>query len=60
MVKELIEKTKTKTGLRVKANFIDKVYETGRRYSENFKETMSIVFDELLPNWNYRAVPSNT
>lgn len=60
MVKELIEKTKTKTGLRVKANIIDKIYETGRRYSENFKETMSIVFDELLPDWNYRAVPSNT
>lgn len=59
MVKELIEKTKTKTGLRVKANIIDKVYETGRKYSEDFKETMSIVFDEVLPDWNYRAIPSN-
>jgi len=60
MVKELIEKTKTKTGLKVKANIIDKVYETGRSYSEDFKETMSIVFDEVLPSWNYTAVPSAT
>ncbi|MEN8128917.1 MAG: hypothetical protein ABFS45_01710 [Pseudomonadota bacterium] len=57
IVKELIGITKTKTGLRVKANIIDKVYETGRKYSEGFKETMRIVFDDVLPQWNYTAVP---
>ncbi len=59
LVKELIGKTKTKTSLRVKANIIDKVYETGRTYSEGFKETMRIVFDDVLPQWNYTAVPSS-
>jgi hypothetical protein len=59
LVKELIEKTTTKTGLRVKANIIDKVYETGRKCAEDFKETMRIIFDDFLPSWNYRAVPSN-
>ena len=23
----------------------------------DFKETMRIVFDKVLPKWNYRAVP---
>jgi hypothetical protein len=35
------------------------VYETGRKYSEGFKETMRIVFDDVLPQWNYTAVPSS-
>jgi hypothetical protein len=32
--------------------------QTGRKYAESFKENMKIVFDEILPKWNYRAVPS--
>ncbi|MCP4911590.1 MAG: ISAzo13 family transposase [Oligoflexia bacterium] len=56
-VKELIETTKTKTGLTVKCNIIKKVYETGRKYAKNYKETMKIVFDEKLGQLNYRAIP---
>jgi hypothetical protein len=26
--------------------------------AEGFKETMKILFDDILPKWNYRAVPS--
>ncbi len=33
-------------------------YETGRKYAADFKETMRIVFDDVLPQWNYRAIPS--
>lgn len=57
LVKKLIERTKTKTGLTVKCNIIKKVYETGRKYAENYKETMRIVFDEKLGQLNYRAIP---
>ena len=57
LVKQLIESTKTKAGLTVKANIIKKTYETGRKYADNYKETMRIVFDEKLGKWNYRAVP---
>ena len=32
--------------------------QTGLAYAEGFKETMKIVFDKVLPKWNYRAVPS--
>ena len=58
LVKELIEMTTTKTGLKVKANIIKKKYETGRKVVDDFKETMRIIFDEKLGKWNYRAVPS--
>jgi hypothetical protein len=57
LVKELIEQTTTKGGLKVTANIIKKVYETGRKYSADFKETMRIIFDKFLGQWNYRAIP---
>jgi Rhodopirellula transposase DDE domain len=60
LVKELMEKTSTSTGLRVTVDIIEKVYQTGRKYAEGFKEDMKIVFDEILPKWNYRAVPSQS
>lgn len=59
-VKELMEKAGTSTGLRVTVDILDKVYETGRKYAEGFKENMQIVFDETLPKWNYRAVPGGS
>nr|MBL0701087.1 ISAzo13 family transposase [Desulfobacterales bacterium] len=43
--------------LKVKARIIKKVYQTGRKYSDNFKETMRIIFDDYLGQWNYRAIP---
>ncbi len=57
-VKELIEKTTTRTGLKVNARIVEKVYEIGRKYAADFKENMKIVFDEFLGKWNYRVVPS--
>jgi hypothetical protein len=58
LVKELMEKASTSTGLRVTVGILGKVYQTGRKYAEGFKQDMKIVFDEILPKWNYRAVPS--
>jgi len=57
LVKELMAKTSTSKGLKVTVQIIDKVYETGRRVAADFKQTMKIVFDEFLPQWNYTAVP---
>jgi hypothetical protein len=42
----------------VTVDILEKVYRTGRRYAEGFKKDMKIVFDDILPRWNYRAVPS--
>jgi transposase len=59
-MKELIEKTTTKAGLKVFACIFNKVYETGRKVAEGFKESMRIVFDEHLGQWNYTAIPDAT
>ena len=50
-------KTKTKQGLSVTVNILDKVYQVGRKVAEGFKENMKIVFDDNLSKWNYTAVP---
>jgi Rhodopirellula transposase DDE domain len=57
LVRELITKTKTKTGLKVFATILDGIYETGRKVTDEFKQTMKIEFDDYLPQWNYTAVP---
>lgn len=56
-VVRLMRKTATTTGLKATVNIIRRTYETGRKVADNFKETMTILFDDLLPKWNYRAVP---
>ena len=58
LVKELMEKTHTRQGLKVTVQIVDKVYQKGRKVAKDFKETMRIVFDEFLPQWNYTAVPN--
>ena len=58
LVKELMAKTKTASGLHVTVNTIDKVYETGRKATDQFIENMPILFDDYLPKWNYTAVPN--
>ena len=57
LVRQLMEKTSTKTGLKVFVHVIDKLYQTGRKVAADFKEHMRIVFDDFLPQWNYRAIP---
>lgn len=57
MVKQLIQKTTTTTGLRVAANIMRKTYKTGKKVAENFKDTMEIKFDDYLGKWNYCVVP---
>ena len=55
LVKELMASTTTTKGLQVTVTIIDKVYETGRKVADDFKETMRISFDQFLPQWNYTA-----
>lgn len=58
LVKQLREKTSTKTGLRVSVNIIDHFYATGRKVAAGFKDNMHILFDDLLPSLNYTVLPS--
>lgn len=56
-VVELMRKTTTKTGLTTTVHVIKRVYEKGRKVTEEFKQNMTIVFDDALPKWNYKAIP---
>jgi len=56
-VVDLMQKTKTQAGLSVTVRVLDKLYETGRKVSDAFKQNMPIVFEPVLPKWNYRVVP---
>ena len=58
IAKHYIEKTSTTTGLSTVVRFLTKVYQTGRKYMDDFKVTMKIKFDESLPKWNYTAFPN--
>ena len=55
----LISKTKTKKGLKVFVNISTKIYETGKKVTEEFKKNCPIKFDNFLGQWNYVAVPQN-
>ncbi len=57
LTKELIEKTTTSSGLKVFSSLFNRVYETGRTVTESFKESMRIIFDDNLGQWNYVVVP---
>ncbi|NET37153.1 MAG: hypothetical protein F6K19_34880 [Cyanothece sp. SIO1E1] len=46
--------------LEVFTTVIDKVYHTGKKVAEDFKATMPILFDQILPQWNYTAEPQQT
>jgi hypothetical protein len=53
-IKELAEQTTTKTGFSVKAHINTKIYQTGKKASEEFLKTMPVIFNKALPKWNYK------
>jgi len=53
----LMRRACTATGLTTTVNVIRRAYETGRNATETMKQNLKIVYDEILPNWNYRAMP---
>jgi hypothetical protein len=59
LVKTLIQRTRTSTGLRVTVAMLKKLYETERETSDRFLEAFPIKFDKLLPDWNYVVRPAS-
>ena len=57
IAQEVYSQTETKTGLQVVVELLERVYQTGRKVVGSFKENMQIIFEELLPKWNYTAFP---
>jgi Rhodopirellula transposase DDE domain len=56
-VVRMMGKAVTSTGLKTTVHVIERLYDTGRKVAESFKATMALRFDELLPRWNYMALP---
>ena len=56
-VTTLMRRAKTRTGLRTTVGVIKRAFETGRNATREMKENLKIVYDELLPKWNYVANP---
>ena len=59
LVKNLMARTSTQQGLSVSVNILQKVFQTGNKASKDFRDSMPIVFDKVLPQWNYTAVPQS-
>lgn len=59
LVKQLIERTHTRTGLRVTVDILDQVYTTGRKAAADLKSTLKLVADTILPQWNYTLAPAH-
>lgn len=57
-VVRLMRRATTSTGLRTTVHVIRKAYTTGRQLADDFKDTMTIKFQKLLPKWNYLAKPT--
>ena len=59
LVKQLIERTQTRSGLTVTVDILDRVYETGRKAIQALKPSLRVVADSLLPAWNYTVLPNS-
>jgi hypothetical protein len=59
IAKQFMEKSSTSTGLKVTVRCLKKAYATGRKCAKDFKDSMRIVFDAVLPKWNYVVVPAS-
>lgn len=55
-VKDLMATATTATGLSVFTTVLDKVYETGKKATDELKASIQVVFDDVLPQWNYTAL----
>ena len=52
-----MRRTTTRTGLKGTLNIIRRTYDIGRQVAEEFKDNLTLLFDDLIPKWNYRVVP---
>jgi len=53
----LMRKASTATGLTTTVNVIHRAYSIGRNATDEMKENLRLIFDDFLPNWNYRTAP---
>jgi hypothetical protein len=59
LVKKLLRRTRTSTGLKTTVGMLKKFYQTQREATDRFLEAFPIQFEETLPEWNYTVVPAS-
>jgi hypothetical protein len=57
VVKRLMQKTTTCTGLRVEVEIDTTNYVRGRKVAEQTRQSLRLLRDEHLPKFNYRILP---
>ena len=55
---EAMAQASTRQGLRTTVSVLPGDYPVQEGYPEEYRQNMAIRFDEILPAWNYRAVPA--
>lgn len=60
LMKDLIKKTTTTTGLKIFARISKKIYTTGKKAASDFYQHAKIQFDEVLGSWNYVVSPQES
>lgn len=58
LIRDLIKKTKTETGLKVFARVTKKIYKKGKEAASDFYEKANLKFDDTLGSWNYTVSPT--
>jgi hypothetical protein len=58
LIQRKMAEARTEKGLRTTVEVLQGEYPTGEKVPAGYKESMRILFDEELPDWNYRAVPA--
>lgn len=58
MIRDLVRKATTNTGLRVFARCLRGVYEIGQCATVKSVQQLRILLDPVLPRWNYTVVPT--
>lgn len=56
-VVKLIAATTTKTGLNVKSELDERIYEKGIKISNKEMQSLNIITDDFHPEWNYTIAP---
>jgi len=59
-VVDLIAATTTKTGLSVKSELDERIYEKGIKISNKEMQNLNITTNDFHPEWNYTIAPQNT
>ena len=58
LVKKLVDRTKTKTGLKVFSRISKKMYEVGKKVADDFYDIAKIKYDKNLGHLNYEISPN--